>query len=476
MIKDEIFDLPATVREATDSFAGDAKRKEIDYSVVEHPGVPQFVVGDQRRVRQAVSNVTANAIQHTSNGAVKIELWLAKSHEGRVDIDIVVQDTGTGMSAEKLDALFNDLEQVQTESDEGLQEKLAGNAKAIEGKEKSKRTLGLGLALVARIVRNMNGQLRLKSEEGKGSRFVMQLAFDLPKEDKKVALLEDVKEANVGPPSDQPSTPPVEIGEVMLVNKSAQKPVPETPSEVIHRKSAESVRSVGSMKSFRSGESARSDVDRLIEAIQEPMTAAPGNSDDKDTEARPGSRDSGRKQGSSLSSRRPISGIARAHSANLTLSRPLDQVNYQREGPGRAVVTDSRTPIRPIRMPGETSTGSPDSERPPGVSELSVRTPARVLFDVPDEKPRVEPTNADELHVLVAEDDPINSKIIKKRLEKLGHEVCLTINGEECSSTYGERPAFFDIVLMDMQVCWHYSPSNTVCDAKTGHRCLSWTV
>jgi hypothetical protein len=36
--------------------------------------------------------------------------------------------------------------------------------------------------MVARIVRNMDGQLRLKSEEGQGSRFVMQLPFELPKD------------------------------------------------------------------------------------------------------------------------------------------------------------------------------------------------------------------------------------------------------------------------------------------------------
>ena len=446
LIKDEVFDLPATVREATDSFTGDAKRKQIEYSVMEHPGVPQFVLGDQRRVRQAISNVTANAIEHTSKGAVKVDLWLAHSYEQRVDIDIVVQDTGAGMSAEKLDALFNDLEQVQTESDEGLQAKLAGNTKAIEEKEKSKKTLGLGLALVARIVRNMNGQLRLKSEEGKGSRFVIQLGFDLPKEDKQVALRD---EASVAPPSDQPSTPPIETGEVMLVNKSAQKPVPETPKEMVHRNSAESIRSISSMKSFKSGESARSDVDRLIEAIQEPIIG------DKDYEGRPGSRGSSRRQGPSTSSRRPISEITRAHSAAMTLSKSSDQVLQRREGPGLANVTDSKTPIRPIRMPGETSTGSPQSEHPPRESGLASRTPARVLFDIPNKDAGVEPPNAERLHVLVAEDDPINSKIIKKRLEKVGHEVCLTINGEECSSTYGERPASFDIVLMDMQVCWH---------------------
>ena len=438
---------------------------------MEHPGVPQFVVGDQRRVRQAISNVTANAIQHTSNGAVKVELWLANSHEHRVDIDIVVQDTGAGMSAEKLDALFTDLEQVQTESDEGLQEKLVGNTETIEGKGGSKRTLGLGLAIVARIVRNMNGQLRLKSEEGKGSRFVIQLGFDLP--DKKVALLEDTKEASIGPPLNQPSTPPVEIGEVMLVNKSAQKTISETPKVIVQRKSAESLRSIGSMKSFKSGESARSDVDRLIEAIQEPRTGSVG---DGDYEGRPGSRGSGRRQGSSSSLRRPISGLTRGHSTNQTLFKSSDQVPQRQEGPGLATVTDSKTPIRPIRMPGETSTGSPESEYPPRESDLSARTPSRVLFDIPDNIARVEPPNADRLQVLVAEDDPINSKIIKKRLEKVGHEVSLTINGEECSSMFGERPAFFDVVLMDMQVCWHSYCTTTFAMLTMDNRCPLSTV
>lgn len=72
-------------------------------------------------------------------------------------------------------------------------------------------------------------------------------------------------------------------------------------------------------------------------------------------------------------------------------------------------------------------------------------------------------TNAKNLQVLVAEDDPINSKIIKKRLEKLGHDVFLTINGEECSSSYGEKPLSFDVVLMDMQVGYYpVHPANTL--------------
>ncbi|KAI4178108.1 MAG: hypothetical protein L6R41_008536 [Letrouitia leprolyta] len=41
---------------------------------------------------------------------------------------------------------------------------------------------------------------------------------------------------------------------------------------------------------------------------------------------------------------------------------------------------------------------------------------------------------------------------MKKRLEKLGHALRMTVNGEECSSAYGEEPAAFDVVLMDMQM------------------------
>jgi len=448
LIKDEVFDLPATVREATDSFVGDAKRKNIEYEVIENPGVPQLVIGDQRRVRQAISNVTANAIEYTSKGSVRVEMWLTKQVENRVEVDIVILDTGIGMNPEKLDALFRDLEQVQGESDEGLQAQLAPDPKAIKGEGDSQRSLGLGLALVARIVRNMNGQLRLKSEEGKGSRFVIQFGFDLPDDTPKAAALEGTKAAGVGPPANQPTTPPIEKGEVMLVDKSAQKPsAPETPREVVHRKSTESVHSLGSIRSNKSASSARSNVDRLIEAIQEPhmAKATAGNADEDKPRS---SSHANQRPGSS--SRRSVGGASRANCTSMVLPLTSDQALEQGQGPGLANVKDSKTPVRPVRITGETSLGSPGTELPP--PDISARTPSRVIFDLPDRSTKQEPLNAEKLRILVAEDDPINSKIIQKRLEKIGHEVRLTINGEECSSTYGERPALFDVVLMDMQV------------------------
>ena len=72
--------------------------------------------------------------------------------------------------------------------------------------------------------------------------------------------------------------------------------------------------------------------------------------------------------------------------------------------------------------------------------------------DQVEEQNDEEAVNAENLNVLVAEDDPINSKILIKRLEKLGHSVFVTVNGEECAGAYEDKMAFFDVVLMDMQV------------------------
>ncbi|KAL8654255.1 MAG: hypothetical protein Q9226_003505 [Calogaya cf. arnoldii] len=427
LIKDDVFDLPATVKEANDAFLGDAKRKQIEYELVEDKDLPQRVVGDQRRVRQAISNVIANAIQHTSSGSVTVETCLGPRIEDRIDIDIVIQDTGCGMPPTKLDALFRELEQVQTESDESLQEKLGSDNKTTTSSGEERRTLGLGLALVARIIRNMNGQLRLKSEEGKGSRFVLQMNFRLPDEKNSDRQIKDNEKDEACFGGTQPVTPPVERGEILLVNKSAQKGAASSPREsMVRRTSTESVNSVKSkmsMTSVQSAASARSGVDRLIEAIQEPAMKAKSATVDG-TPRRPSLH---------------LGPRSRPQSAGGLVVEEPHQIET---GPGEAPVFDMKTPVRSIRMPGKSSFGSPATE--------GTRTPSRVLFDVPKKPP--EPLNSNNLKILVAEDDPINSRIVKKRLDKLGHSTHLTVNGEDCSSAYGENPAAFDVVLMDMQM------------------------
>jgi light-regulated signal transduction histidine kinase (bacteriophytochrome) len=182
LIKDEVFNLPETLREATNIFWEEAKQKNVNLQVVQHSELPP-VLGDQRRVRQVITNLISNAVQHTSSGAVTIESCLIPEpcKTGYIPVEVAIHDTGAGMSPETVETLFCELEQVSSMG--YIQKpKSSGETCEPEGMESSS-VLGLGIALVARIVRNMDGQLSLKSEEGTGSCFKIRLKFPIPSEE-----------------------------------------------------------------------------------------------------------------------------------------------------------------------------------------------------------------------------------------------------------------------------------------------------
>ncbi|KUI53020.1 Cyanobacterial phytochrome B [Cytospora mali] len=462
LVKDEVFDFPACITEATEPFRNDAKRKGIGYEVIEHPGLPKYVYGDQRRVRQTVANVTANAVQHTTAGFVRIELYSAEVQGNKVRVEIVVEDTGRGMKSDQLDALFRDLEQVSTDADEGQPEKEEEKAKD------QTRTLGLGLAMVARIIRNMDGQLRLKSEEGKGSRFVIQLPFEMPPNNSPVAKEDVGQEASTtGSMAASVSTalPPADDNEVMLVDRGSTTSAYKQ-GITAHRRSLDDI-SIGTHPSVTSHQSNRSDADRLIDAIKTPLGVGEPDSVLASIHRRNSKEalhyDNSRSATSrSLSPSRPfdrpgdlarsLSTPGKSHDQDVDVGAPV----------GLAYVTDSKTPIRPIKVPDEYHD---QPERPAQPSETS-----GILFEV-GESPlpgtsrvvsaattndgnvhkAARPASA-KLQVLIAEDDPINMKVLRKRLEKAGHTVHHAVNGEDCAAAYREASEQYDVVLMDMQM------------------------
>ena len=520
LVKDEVFDLKATLVDATDMFNGDARRKNIDYQVLDLPGLPGSVVGDQRRIRQAISNVTANAIANTSEGGVKVEMYLAAREGSKCDIEISVTDTGVGMSSKKLDQLFRELEQVQSEGEESTNEALLPDSKALpEASDKKEgRALGLGLALVARIVKNMNGQLRLKSEEGKGSRFVISFPFDLPDTESKPKSIEGgSSQGSTTPLAEAPVTPLAENGEVTLIDRgSTQKKesadINNNQHPVISRKkSAESVNSRRSVETFNSAHSnlslsshrsGVSEADRLIEAIQEPhrVEGWHENSVKRSGSTKALSSPHGHSQSQSLG-QSSSSKVARpkldkrhttATAAQITGSPTKSRTSsmeaptpqYLRmaklEKPGESVVQDQGMPIRPVRIPGDIVVSPHAAAREISFTVTGASGASSSVVQTPQSATSTsrEPASADHMRVLVAEDDPVNSRIIKKRLEKLGHEVNLTVNGEECSSSYCNKTDIFDIVLMDMQVRRNLIPVALKMNAAnvSRYRCPSWVV
>lgn len=120
--------------------------------------LPDVVYGDKDKVKQIVSNLLSNAIKYTDKG--KIEISVSGSvKKDKCDIEIVVKDTGKGISEDNIDLIFNKFGKLEKNSD----------------------TLGLGLGLfiTKNLVNILGGDISVTSELGKGSAFKVVLQENL---------------------------------------------------------------------------------------------------------------------------------------------------------------------------------------------------------------------------------------------------------------------------------------------------------
>jgi CheY-like chemotaxis protein/anti-sigma regulatory factor (Ser/Thr protein kinase) len=115
------------------------------------------VLGDVGRFRQVLTNLVGNAIKFTERGHVLVELAGKPVDAATVDLTIRVEDTGLGIPADKIEAVFDKFSQVDGSS-----------TRRHEG-------TGLGLAITSRLVTLMNGQIGVESEVGRGSVFTVDL-------------------------------------------------------------------------------------------------------------------------------------------------------------------------------------------------------------------------------------------------------------------------------------------------------------
>jgi signal transduction histidine kinase len=481
LIKGESFKLSETIKEATDMFRGDARRKNIDYEVVEHEGLPKSCIGDQRRVRQAISNIVANAIQHTSQGGVKIEAYVAsRPSKHHAEVEIAVTDTGVGISPKRLDQLFYDLEQVQSEPIDALEDAIVPGPQQIKAND-DKRALGLGLAIVARIIRNMDGQLRIRSEEGEGTRFVIQFPFDLPDDEEDVPPLVPTDTSTSGNVTSHPKRPKSSSssiqpgGERTLISPAMSRhgssgsasqgngTIIDHP-DVDRRRSADSLKSKTSLRSLKGGMtssttgSPRSNVDRLIEDLQAPHLVERRRGGHRGRDSSPGARSMipALTKRSSMDVGSPPQ--TRSKSLEIAEGRiviPPHQRSLDTKTPGEEPIAFSSQPLKAVRLPDDAALSTTQGSM--GSILGKVHDEPRELSPPPTPAPEPEKLTSDKMRVLVAEDDPVNSRILKKRLEKMQHTVYLTVNGEECASAFAESPQDFDVILMDMQVS-HRSP------------------
>jgi len=121
--------------------------------------VPDWVLGDPGRLRQILLNLGNNAIKFTSAGEISLALSMASEDIREPVIRCEVTDSGIGIPADRLQALFQPFSQVDT-----------SNTRIFGG-------TGLGLSIVKRLVDLMGGTLTVTSVEGAGSVFSFTAKF-----------------------------------------------------------------------------------------------------------------------------------------------------------------------------------------------------------------------------------------------------------------------------------------------------------
>ena len=122
--------------------------------------IPACLITDEVRLKQVVLNLVNNAAKFTSKGEVSLTMSGHVKYEKYYNLHIEVTDTGMGIPKSKIDSIFEPFQQ------------LSPNRIYNKG-------VGLGLPICKRIIEAMNGDIKVESVEGKGTKFILDIVFPI---------------------------------------------------------------------------------------------------------------------------------------------------------------------------------------------------------------------------------------------------------------------------------------------------------
>ncbi|MDP2336564.1 MAG: response regulator [Bacteroidota bacterium] len=155
------FNIADVVNEVIKILRYKAMQKNLEMSFEIGTDVPRWLVGDPLRLKQVLINLCNNSIKFTTEGYVHVRVNMIVKNGGNVRLKFEVQDTGIGISPENQCKLFKSFSQAETSTTR----KFGGT--------------GLGLAISKNLVRLMNGDIGITSEEGKGAIFHFDAEFGI---------------------------------------------------------------------------------------------------------------------------------------------------------------------------------------------------------------------------------------------------------------------------------------------------------
>lgn len=459
----EPLDLGNTIEDAVSVHRSEAMRRGLGFEIVENPsGTPQTLLGDRGKIRQIIANVTANAVKYTKEGRVTVE-WgeLPKQVEDAVEasqdtikIGIAISDTGAGIPESQLEEMFRIFEEVEmedvTKSDAG------GKASG----------LGLGLAVVARIVAQLGGQLRVESKVGLGSKFTFVLHFRLPLAEDNVSRRGSIHSTLSTSTRRSPAkgeNPNSRSGTNSTAARSNYRSAPtdsseggrDVPEDGSTPQGEEMLRSQagrlggsagsGGQKSVRS---VGSSIDNLVQTISAPPEDDEVSGNGRQPAIIP-NREYKDGQVQVESSRTPLKGVKIGE-----FEIDPGNNNTGPSHPSASQVPPSKPSLRRhvSRRPGQGHPNPGFTQGAGGSGSATVIGPSTSAPTADNsESPRRGSATSAPLRVMIVEDDAINRAILLKKLKKdFSHEVECCIHGELAVQMF-EKDRNFDVILMDLQ-------------------------
>ena len=135
-----------------------AAGKNLRFETNIDPNIPKTLFGDETKIRGVLINILNNAVKYTNEGTVSFGVSVEKKTKDLATIRYEIKDTGIGIKEDELPMIFDKFSQMDKKINRGT-----------EG-------TGLGLAIVKGYVELMQGSIRVGSDYGKGSCFIVEFS------------------------------------------------------------------------------------------------------------------------------------------------------------------------------------------------------------------------------------------------------------------------------------------------------------
>jgi len=155
-----VFDLKKLLHDIVIGYNLLAVKKGLKFKFDIDKNLPEFIKGDQYRLKQIIGNLLNNAISFTTKGSINLNISLNYIRAKKANLRIEVTDTGCGIETKNIESIFKRFTKIESET-------------------QNNKGTGLGLAVVKYLISEMEGNIKVESELKKGSQFICNLSFKI---------------------------------------------------------------------------------------------------------------------------------------------------------------------------------------------------------------------------------------------------------------------------------------------------------